>query len=137
MSNANVSVEITEKVTDSFAKQHEKINETKDIFGQLNEEINLVTQSISDIDTEITELGDHKNRIENTVNNLASSAEENANNAEITGKNMEHFHNIALANKRETDRIIKVSDELVSFATQISKEKKEGVNLIKSVRGQQ
>lgn len=103
----------------------------------MNEEINLVTQSISDIDTEITELGDHKNRIENTVNNLASSAEENANNAEITGKNMEHFHNIALANKRETDRIIKVSDELVSFATQISKEKKEGVNLIKSVRGQQ
>lgn len=50
---------------------------------------------------------------------------------------MEHFHNIALANERETDRIIKVSDELVSFATQISKEKKEGVNLIKSVRGQQ
>ena len=137
LSNANVSVEITEKVTDSFAKQNEKINETKDIFGQLNEEINLVTQSISDIDTEITELGDHKNRIENTVNNLASSAEENANNAEITGKNMEHFHNIALANERETDRIIKVSDELVSFATQISKGKEEGVNLIKSVRGQQ
>ena len=137
LSNANVSVEITEKVTDSFAKQNEKINETKDIFGQLNEEINLVTQSISDIDTEITELGDHKNRIENTVNNLASSAEEKANNAEITGKNMEHFHNIALANERETDRIIKVSDELVSFATQISKGKEEGVNLIKSVRGQQ
>ncbi len=32
LSNANVSVEITEKVTDSFAKQNEKINETKDIF---------------------------------------------------------------------------------------------------------
>ena len=137
LSNANVSVEITEKVTDSFAKQNEKINETKDIFGQLNEEITLVTQSIADIDTEISELGDHKNRIENTVNNLASSAEENANNAEITGQNMEHFHNIALANERETDRIIKVSDELVSFATQISKEKEQGVNLIKSVRGDQ
>ena len=99
LNNADVSVEITEKVTDSFAKQSEKINETNAIFGELNSEITLVAQSISDIDTEISELAEHKDRIEDSVHHLAASAEENANNAEITGQNMKHFREIALANE--------------------------------------
>ena len=125
LNNADVSVEITEKVTDSFAKQSEKINETNAIFGELNSEIILVAQSISDIDTEISELAEHKDRIEDSVHHLAASAEENANNAEITGQNMKHFREIALANEHETERIIHVSDELVYFAKQVDKEKEK------------
>lgn len=125
LNNADVSVEITEKVTDSFAKQSEKINETNAIFGELNSEITLVAQSISDIDTEISELAEHKDRIEDSVHHLAASAEENANNAEITGQNMKHFREIALANEHETERIIHVSDELVYFAKQVDKEKEK------------
>lgn len=125
LNNADVSVEITEKVTDSFAKQSEKINETNAIFGELNSEITLVAQSISDIDTEITELAEHKDRIEDSVHHLAASAEENASNAEITGQNMKHFREIALANEHETERIIHVSDELVYFAKQVDKEKEK------------
>lgn len=125
LNNADVSVEITEKVTDSFAKQSEKINETNAIFGELNSEITLVAQSISDIDTEISELAEHKDRIEDSVHHLATSAEENANNAEITGQNMKHFREIALANEHETERIIHVSDELVYFAKQVDKEKEK------------
>ena len=125
LNNADVSVEITEKVTDSFAKQSEKINETNAIFGELNSEITLVAQSISDIDTEISELAEHKDRIEDSVHHLAASAEENANNAEITGQNMKHFREIALANEHETERIIHVSDELVHFAKQVDKEKEK------------
>lgn len=125
LNNADVSVEITEKVTDSFAKQSEKINETNAIFGELNSEITLVAQSITDIDTEISELAEHKDRIEDSVHHLAASAEENANNAEITGQNMKHFREIALANEHETERIIHVSDELVYFAKQVDKEKEK------------
>ncbi len=125
LNNADVSVEITEKVTDSFAKQSEKINETNAIFGELNSEITLVAQSISDIDTEISELAEHKDRIEDSVHHLAASAEENANNAKITGQNMKHFREIALANEHETERIIHVSDELVYFAKQVDKEKEK------------
>ena len=125
LNNADVSVEITEKVTDSFAKQSEKINETNAIFGELNSEITLVAQSISDIDTEITELAEHKDRIEDSVHHLAASAEENASNAEITGQNMKHFREIALANEHETERIIHVSDELIYFAKQVDKEKEK------------
>lgn len=125
LNNADVSVEITEKVTDSFAKQSEKINETNAIFGELNSEITLVAQSISDIDTEITELAEHKDRIEDSVHHLAASAEENASNAKITGQNMKHFREIALANEHETERIIHVSDELVYFAKQVDKEKEK------------
>lgn len=125
LNNADVSVEITEKVTDSFAKQSEKINETNAIFGELNSEITLVAQSISDIDTEITELAEHKDRIEDSVHHLAASAEENASNAAITGQNMKHFREIALANEHETERIIHVSDELVYFAKQVDKEKEK------------
>lgn len=125
LNNADVSVEITEKVTDSFAKQSEKINETNAIFGELNSEITLVAQSISDIDTEISELAEHKDRIEDSVHHLAASAEENASNAEITGQNMKHFREIALANEHETERIIHVSDELVYFAKQVDKEKEK------------
>ena len=125
LNNADVSVEITEKVTDSFAKQSEKINETNAIFGELNSEITLVAQSIADIDTEISELAEHKDRIEDSVHHLAASAEENANNAKITGQNMQHFREIALANEHETERIIHVSDELVYFAKQVDKEKEK------------
>lgn len=125
LNNADVSVEITEKVTDSFAKQSEKINETNAIFGELNSEITLVAQSISDIDTEISELAEHKDRIEDSVHHLAASAEENASNAKITGQNMKHFREIALANEHETERIIHVSDELVYFAKQVDKEKEK------------
>ena len=112
-------------MTDSFAKQSKKINETNAIFGELNSEITLVAQSISDIDTEITELAEHKDRIEDSIHHLAASAEENANNAEITGQNMKHFREIALANEHETERIIHVSDELVYFAKQVDKEKEK------------
>lgn len=119
LDNANVSVEITEKVTDSFARQNTKIDETKDIFTELNEEIVHVTQSISDINSEIAELDDHKSRIETTINHLAESAEENAHSAEITGTNMQNFKKIADDNERETERIISVSQKLVEYAKQV------------------
>ena len=116
LENANVSVEITQKVTDSFTRQNEKIGETKQIFAELNSEISQVTQSISDIDAEIIGLGNHKDRIEETISQLAESAEENAQNAQITESNMESFKQIADDNQSETQRIIAVSQRLVDYA---------------------
>ena len=116
LENANVSVEITQKVTDSFTRQNEKIGETQQIFAELNSEISQVTQSISDIDAEIIGLGNHKDRIEETISQLAESAEENAQNAQITESNMESFKQIADDNQSETQRIIAVSQRLVDYA---------------------
>ena len=78
-----------------------------------------MTQSISDINSEIAELDDHKSRIETTINHLAESAEENAHSAEITGTNMQNFKKIADDNERETERIISVSQKLVEYAKQV------------------
>ena len=116
LENANVSVEITQKVTDSFTRQNETIGETQQIFAELNSEISQVTQSISDIDAEIIGLGNHKDRIEETISQLAESAEENAQNAQITESNMESFKQIADDNQSETQRIIAVSQRLVDYA---------------------
>lgn len=117
--NSNISVEITEKVSEAFAKQNEKIQETEGIFASLNTEIGQVGAAIGKIDTEVEDLGRDKNVIEQSVASLTEYAEQNAESAHITVDSMEELRGIAEECNTTTERVVAVSDELVGYIREV------------------
>lgn len=113
--NSNISVEITEKVSEAFARQNEKIQDTEAIFQSLNQEIAQVGNAIGEIDTEVHELEVHKGVIEEGITSLNTSAEENTQSARVTMDSVEEFRQVVDECNQVTERIIGVSDELVGY----------------------
>lgn len=117
--NSNVSVEITEKVSEAFARQSEQIRNTEEIFKSLNTEIEQVGNSIDDINNEVHDLSGHKQVIENGIGSLTEFAEQNADNAQVTTESTEKLKDITAECEEITGRIIGVSDELVSYIREV------------------
>lgn len=117
---SDVSVEITEKVSEAFARQNEKIQDTEEIFKSLNREIIQVGNAIGEIDSEVGDLGAHKNVIESSITSLTASAEENTNSAKVTTESVEEFRHVVDECNHVTERIVKVSDELVGYIRKFS-----------------
>lgn len=113
--NSNVSVEITEKVSEAFARQNEKIQDTEEIFKSLNREIEQVGDAIGGIGSEIQDLEAHKGVIANSVTSLTASAERNSDSARVTLENVEEFRQVVDECNSVTERIVDVSDELVGY----------------------
>jgi len=115
LENSNISVEITKEVSEAFLKQNEKIKDTETIFSSLNEEIGKVSGSITEITGEMQELNLHKDVIEGSVGSLTETAQQNAESAEITSKNMEEFRQIVNECDQATDVVVNVATELVGY----------------------
>ncbi|EOT26876.1 hypothetical protein C805_00978 [Eubacterium sp. 14-2] len=111
--NSNVSVDITQKVTEAFTRQTEKIQETKGIFTSLNQEIEQVGEVIGGIASEVTGLKNSKDTIEDGVSDLTRSAESNTKSAQDTLESMEEFKEIVEKCKSSTEQIQAVSKELI------------------------
>ena len=118
--NSNVSVEITEKVSEAFAKQNEKIQDTEEIFKSLNQEITHVGNAIEEIDSEVADLGTHMNVIESSITSLSASAEENTNSAKVTMESVGEFRHVVDECNHVTECIMKVSAELVGYIRKFS-----------------
>lgn len=118
--NSNISVEITKEVSEAFLKQNEKIQDTEEIFGSLNNEIDKVHDSIKQISYEVEGLDTHKEVIENGISSLAQTALQNADSAEITTQNMAEFRKIAGQCEHATKKILSVSEELVDYIKEFS-----------------
>ena len=118
--NSNVSVEITEKVSEAFAKQNEKIQDTEEIFKSLNQEITQVGNAIGEIDSEVADLGTHMNVIESSITSLSASAEENTNSAKVTMESVGEFRHVVDECNHVTECIMKVSAELVGYIRKFS-----------------
>ena len=112
--NSNVSVDITEKVSQAFEEQNKKIHETESIFASLNQEIALVSDSIHGIGTEVDELNEHKNAMEEGIVTLTQTAEENTQSARETLDSMNEVEAIVAQCKSSTNRITNVAKDLVS-----------------------
>ncbi len=113
--NSNISVQITEQVSEAFTRQNEKIHDTEEIFRSLNAEIAQVGDSIDGIGGEVAELGGHRNMIEGGIISLTTFAKENADNARQTSESMEELRQIADECSRTTDKVVGVSEELVGY----------------------
>lgn len=112
---ANVSVEITEKVSEAVGVQNQKIDQTKEIFTTLNTEIGQVGSAISGIGAEITELKKHSDVIETETVSMKEFADQNAESAQITIERMKQLDDTVEKCNDATDRIMGVSDKLVGY----------------------
>lgn len=123
--NSNISVEITEKVSEAFARQNEKIQDTEEIFQSLNTEIGQVGGAISMIGTEVQDLGKHKEVIESGIGSLTEYAEQNAESARVTTDRMEELNGIVSECDKTTERVIGVAEELVSYINKVGEKEKK------------
>lgn len=122
LDNSNVSVAITKEVSEAFLMQNEKIKDTESIFGSLNSEVSKVSSAISEIAGEMEGLNSHKNVIEEEVNSLAQSAQQNADSAQVTMDNVEKLNVIVDECVKSTDVVINVSKELVGYIGKFGKD---------------
>ena len=127
--NSNVSVEITQKVSDAFVQQSEKIRETEGIFTKLNQEIASVSTSIGGISKEVSGLDSHKDVMKTGITALAHAAESNTASAKETASAMLEFEGIVTDCKRATDQITSVTRDLVDHIEKINAtaEQKKGI----------
>lgn len=111
--NSNVSVDVTQKVSDAFVQQNEKIRQTKDIFAKLNQEIISVGSSIDGINTEVNTLDGHKDVMKDGIVSLADAAERNTASARETTNAMLEFEGLVTDCKQATNKITSVTHDLV------------------------
>lgn len=128
--NSNVSVEITEKVSEAFARQSEKIRDTEDIFRSLNQEIGQVGAAIGKIDAEVEDLANDKDVIGEDVASLTETAEQNAENANITAQSMEDLQGVVVECDRTTERVVDVADALVGYIREFEEEGKISIKRV-------
>lgn len=118
--NANVSVQTAETVSEAVALQNEKIKSTEEIFKELNYEIDQVGTAISSIGSEIGELKEDSDVIEDGIDSLTNFAEQNAESAKTTTENMQQLRQIVEDCNKVTERVVEVSDELVGYIHEVN-----------------
>ena len=124
MDKANVSVEITEKVSEAVSLQNEKIDQTKEIFTTLNSEIGQVGSAIEGISSEVEELKNHSDIIETETVSLKEFADQNAESAQITIEHMNELDSTVDKCNAATDRVVGVSDKLIGYVHETEDRKK-------------
>ena len=124
MDKANVSVEITEKVSEAVSLQNEKINQTKEIFTTLNGEIGQVGSAIEGISSEVEELKNHSDNIETETVSLKEFAAQNAESAQITIEHMNELDSTVSKCNAATERVVGVSDKLIGYVHETEDRKK-------------
>lgn len=122
ISNSEVSVATTQEVSEAFAVQSEKVNDTVSIFKSLHSEIKKVRGSIEGINEEVGALETHKNVIESGIDALSEAAEQNSSNAQVTTENLAGFQITVQECGNKTERVVGVTDELVGYIRQFDAE---------------
>ena len=115
IANSNISVKITERVSEAFAEQSRKIQETESIFSVLHDEIDEVSNAIKGIDSEMGDLNEHKAVVESSINSLAEFADENAKDATLTTESVAGLQGMVNDCDDITRKVVDVSEELVGY----------------------
>ncbi|MFT3983483.1 MAG: methyl-accepting chemotaxis protein, partial [Lachnospiraceae bacterium] len=111
--NSNESVDVTQKVSEAFIRQNEKIRKTKDIFEKLNQEIMSVGASIDGISAEVSTVDRHKDVMREGIISLTKAAEGNTASAQEAANAMLGFEGLVSDCKRSTEQITAVTQSLV------------------------
>ena len=109
---SNSSVAAMNAVTEEMQNQYDKLNQTKDVFGQLNLEIKNVTNAVDSIADEIENINHAKNGVYSNLESLAAISEENAASTEETSATMMQLSEIVNECDKEVGRLGSISDSL-------------------------
>ena len=110
--NSNTSVETMGVVRQEMIGQYEKLNTTKDIFEQLNEEVNNVVTAIESISTEVESLDKLKGEVLGSAESLAAIAQENAASTEETSASMMELGEIVNDCNTKTQQLVDIADSM-------------------------
>ena len=77
-----------QEVTENVKKQQERLGETREAFGYLNNEVQLVEQVTGELGSQTEILSSLKEIVTDSINNLASVVEESAASTEETSASM-------------------------------------------------
>lgn len=110
--NSNTSVETMGVVRQEMTGQYEKLNTTKDIFEQLNEEVNNVVTAIESISTEVESLDRLKGEVLGSAESLAAIAQENAASTEETSASMMELGEIVNDCNAKTQQLVNIADSM-------------------------
>ena len=110
--NSNTSVETMGVVRQEMTGQYEKLNTTKDIFEQLNEEVNNVVTAIESIYTEVESLDKLKGEVLGSAESLAAIAQENAASTEETSASMVELGEIVNDCNTKTQQLVDIADSM-------------------------
>lgn len=115
IANSDISVKITERVSEAFTEQNKKIQETESIFSALHKEIEEVSGAIKGIDSEMSDLNEHRVVIESSISSMNEFVEENAKHANLTSQNVAGLQGMVRDCNDITQKVVDVSQELIGY----------------------
>ena len=109
---SNSSVAAMRAVTEEMQLQYDKLNQTKDVFGNLNAEIQNVTNAVDSIADEIEHINRAKNGVYTNLESLAAISEENAASTQETSATMTQLSEIVSECDDSVGKLGSISDSL-------------------------
>ena len=110
--NSNSSVTAMNVVMDEIQVQHDKLNQTKEVFDHLRSEISDVTHAVDGISKEIASIDHAKNQVYDDLENLAAISEENAASSQETAATMAHLSGLVSECDSAVGQLGDISDSL-------------------------
>ncbi len=112
LNNSNLSVNAMDKMTAEMQEQQNMITNTQEVFQSLNQEVNLVAQSIDLIGEQMKEIDTIKGGVLNIVENLAAIAEENAASTQEASATVTQLEGVISECNKVTEEMVVLSTEL-------------------------
>ena len=114
--NVEISVSKMQEVTNNVQNQQNCLNETREAFRHLNEEVDLVEGVTKEIGDQTEILGSLKQIVTDSVNSLASVVEQNAASTEETSASMTLLSQTLRECTEDTQGLVKLSHLLNEHA---------------------
>ena len=110
--NSNSSVDAMNVVMNDIKLQHDKLNQTKNVFEHLKTEVTNVANAVDGIAKEIESIDYAKNKVYGNLENLAAISEENAASTQETSATMTHLSELVNACDNAVGELGGISDSL-------------------------
>lgn len=120
LDNSNRSVHTMNEVMTSMGEQNQKLENTLDMYGKLNEEIHIVSQAVAEISVQVDGLGNTKNEVLELLESLSAISQENAASTEETSASMIRLSDIVEECNEKTDSLMTLSGSLRDNTTKFS-----------------
>ena len=118
------------EVVESIKEQNRKLEDTRNIFDGLNQEIRNVSREIHEISTQVVSLEEMKKDVLGLLTNLSGIAQANAASTEETSASMTELSDIVEECTRNTESLVEISGKLRENTTQFRLEEiKEKIEL--------
>ena len=112
ISNSNIGVKTMYDMEEIMNQNNEKLNNTREVFAELESEVASVTNEINSIVKQIDNLAELKNNVLKNIENLAATAQENAASTEETSATMDEVNQIIVECSNSAKELIKLAAKL-------------------------